>query len=171
MRSKKATPRFVANFLLKSFLKRYFGSPSAKKNRVRTLCGLRHSKSLHFVYFVLEGLVISRSKWRHIFTQLSVKTLVEVTPDIGTNVRECNLLDNLVNYIILAKTIVEDGTFIITRNPFCRLCILSDLAQNKFIMGYWLFTWFSSLLLCSLPQGGRGGGGLRIYGYGEVRME
>lgn len=104
---KKATPRFVANFSLKSFLKRYFGSPSAKKNRVRTLCGLRHSKSLHFVYFVLEGLVISRSKWRHIFTQLSVKTLVEVTPDIGTNVRECTLLDNLVNYIILAKTIVK----------------------------------------------------------------
>ena len=34
-----------------------------------------------------------------------MKTLVEVTPDIGTNVRECNLLDNLVNYIILAKTI------------------------------------------------------------------
>ena len=168
MRSKKATLQFVPNFLLKSFLKQYFGSRSAKKNRVRTLCGLRHSKSLHFVYFVLEVLGISR---RHIFTQLSLKTLVDVTPDISTNVRECNLLDNLVNYIILAKTIVEDGTFIITRNPFCRLCILSDLAQNKFIMGYWLFTWFSSLLLCSLPQGGRGGGGLRIYGYGEVRME
>ena len=102
MRSKKATLQFVPNFLLKSFLKQYFGSRSAKKNRVRTLCGLRHSKSLHFVYFVLEVLGISR---RHIFTQLSLKTLVDVTPDISTNVRECNLLDNLVNYIILAKTI------------------------------------------------------------------
>ena len=99
--------QFVANFLLKSFLKQYFGSRSAKKNRVRTLCGLRHSKSLHFVYLVLEGLGISRSKWRQIFTQLSVKTLVEVTPDISTNVCECNLLDNLVNDITLAKTIVK----------------------------------------------------------------
>ena len=107
MRSKKATLQFVANFLLKSFLKQYFGSRSAKKNRVRTLCGLRHSKSLHFVYFVLEVLRISRSKWRQIFTQLSVKTLVEVTPDISTNVCECNLLDNLVNDIVLAKTIVK----------------------------------------------------------------
>ena len=107
VRSKKATLQFAENFLLKSFLKQYFGSCSAKKNRVRTLRGLRHSKSLHFVYFVLEVLGISRSKWRHIFTQLSLKTLVEVPPDIGTNVRECNLLDNLLSYIILPKSIVK----------------------------------------------------------------